>query len=139
MRRLTIAGLIAALTLGSFVLVAAAQVRLLPPVPGVTPAPPTQDRYKGVWPDINGKPAVTEWYSDIPWTQKLGTYRGNEIDEALILPYDALGQPEKNFCGNPTELPKQAACMIEMGVNSVFSTYRIDTPYSTLDNKIQTA
>ena len=29
--------------------------------------------------------------------------------------------------------------MIEMGVNSIFSTYRIDTPYNTLDTKIQTA
>lgn len=68
MRRLTIAGLIATLALGSFVLVAAAQVRSLPPVPGVTPAPPAQDRYS-YWPAINGNPMVGEWYSDIPWTK----------------------------------------------------------------------
>jgi hypothetical protein len=85
MRGQTIAGLIAALILGSFVVVASAQV---------TPAPPAQDRYATVWPAIsttNGVPntVVTEWYSDIPWTQKLGTFRGNEIDEALVLPYDA--------------------------------------------------
>jgi hypothetical protein len=54
MRRPTIAGLIAALTLGTFVLVASAQE---------TGAP--------FWPTTNGKPVVTEWYSDIPWHQKL--------------------------------------------------------------------
>src|SRR5580704_13648297 len=94
MGRQTIAGLIAALILGSFVVVASAQV---------TPAPPAQDRYATVWPAIsttNGVPntVVTEWYSDIPWTQKLGTFRGNEIDEALVLPYDALGPNEQKFC-----------------------------------------
>jgi Di-haem oxidoreductase, putative peroxidase len=139
MKRLTIAGLIAALAVGSFVLVAAAQVRSLPPVPGMTPAPAPQPPRATFWPTIKGGPVVGEWYSDIPWTQKLGTYRGNEIDEALVVPYDALGQPEKDFCGNPTDPAKQSACMIEIGINSILGTYRTDTPYNTLDSKIQTA
>ena len=80
MRHLTIAGLIAALTMGSFVLVASAQDR----------AP--------FWPATTGPPVVSEWYSDVPWHQKLGTYAGNEIDEALILPYDAIPDQEKAFC-----------------------------------------
>jgi hypothetical protein len=56
MIRLTIAGLIAALTLGSFVLVASAQ--------------DTGNRAP-FWPATKGAPVVTEWYSDIPWHQKL--------------------------------------------------------------------
>jgi hypothetical protein len=76
------------------------------------------------------KAPVGEWYSDIPWTQKLGTYRGDEIDEALVLPYEALGDSEKAFCKNPSELPKQAACMIEIGVNNILGVYRTDTFYN---------
>jgi hypothetical protein len=72
---------------------------------------------------------VTEWYSDIPWHQKLGTQGGNEIDEALVLPYEALGDNEKAFCKNPTDPAQQADCMIEIGVNNILGIYRIDTPY----------
>jgi CxxC motif-containing protein (DUF1111 family) len=133
MGRLTIAGLIAALTLGSFVLVAAAQA---PPVPGVTPAPPTQTRAP-FWPALSANgPAVAEWYSDVPWTQKLGTYRGNEIDEALVLPYEALQPDLQASCGNPSDPQKRAACMIETGVNNILGTYRTDTPYSPGNSKI---
>ena len=96
MRRLTIAGLIAALTLGSFVLVASAQE--------------TGNRAP-FWPTTTGEPVVMEWYSDIPWHQKLGTFAGNEIDEALVLPYEALGEQEKAFCTNNKLTPED--CMIE--------------------------
>src|SRR5271169_6587073 len=121
MGRLTIAGLIAAL--GTFVVVAAAQVST-PPVPGVTPAPPAQPRYS-YWPALgtNG-PVVTEWYSDVPWTQKLGTYRGNEIDEALVLPYGALVALGRN-CASYT--PER--CMIETGINNMLGISRTDIPY----------
>jgi hypothetical protein len=131
MRRLTISGLIAALTLVSFVVVASAQV---------TPPPDPQPR-PDFWPKIDTtKPApVAEWYSDVPWHQKLGTFAGNEIDEALVLPYEALGDNEKAFCNNPTELPQQAACMIETGINSILGTYRIDTPYDQTADKIKAA
>jgi hypothetical protein len=121
-RRLTIAGLIAALTVGSFVLVASAQTG--------DPAP--------FWPaTTNGPIAVTEWYSDLPWHQKLGTFSGNEIDEALILPYDALPGLEKTFCTNNQLTPE--ACMIETGINNILGTQRTDTPYSTTDPKIMAA
>ena len=118
MGRLTIAGLIAALTLGSFVVAASAQV---------TPPPPAQPR-AAFWPKIDTtKPvAVGEWYSDIPWTQKLGTYRGNEIDEALVLPYDALGENEKTYCKNKKLSPED--CMIETGINSILGAYRKPPP-----------
>src|SRR5271169_3798327 len=121
MRRLTIAGLIAALTWGCFVLVASAQDR----------AP--------FWPDLAPKvpPVVTEWYSDIPWHQKLGTFAGNEIDEALVLPYEALGDQEKAFCTRNQLTPQ--ACMIETGINNILGIYRTDTPYDPADPKIKAA
>ena len=68
MRRVTILGLIAASAIGTVVLVANAQQ-----VGGRA----------DFWPKIKGNPVVQEWYSDIPWHQKLGTQGGNEIDEAL--------------------------------------------------------
>jgi hypothetical protein len=69
MRSLTIT--VAALTVGTVVLVAAAQ---------------ESGKRAPFWPGISGPPVVKEWYSDIPWHQKLGTFAGNEIDEALVLP-----------------------------------------------------
>jgi hypothetical protein len=64
MGRLTIAGLIAVLTLGSFVVVASAQVTPPPPAPPRAP----------FWPATTGAPVVAEWYSDVPWHQKLVRY-----------------------------------------------------------------
>jgi CxxC motif-containing protein (DUF1111 family) len=119
MRRLTIAGLIAALTLASVALVASAQDRAT------------------FWPTTTGMPVLTESYSDIPWHQKLGTFAGNEIDEALVLPYDALGDPEKAFCTNNKLTPED--CMIETGINNVLGISRIDTLYNPTDPKIQAA
>jgi hypothetical protein len=122
MRRLAITGLIAALTAGTFVLVAAAQ--------------DTGNRAP-FWPGINGPPVVKEWYSDIPWHQKLGTFAGNEIDEALVLPYDALGAQEKAFCTSNKLTPED--CMLETGINNILGVLRTDTPYNPLDPKIKAA
>jgi hypothetical protein len=128
MRRLTIAGLIAASTLGAFVPVASAQV---------TP-PPIAQLPASFWPSTKGQtPVVTEWYSDLPWTQKLGTYRGNEIDEAIVLPYEALGADEIKFCTNNKLSPED--CMIETGIINILGTYRTDTPYDPNDPKIKAA
>jgi CxxC motif-containing protein (DUF1111 family) len=121
MRRLTIAGLIAALTLGSFVPVASAKE------PDKAPW----------WPSIKGKPVVTEWYSDIPWHQKLGTFAGNEIDEAIVFPYEALETAEKAFCTNKNLSPEE--CMLETGITNILGTYRTDTLYDLTDPKIGAA
>ena len=124
MRSLTIARLIAALTVGTFVLVAAAQ---------------NTGNRAPFWPATNGAPVVKEWYSDIPWNQKLGTYAGNRIDEPLVLPYEALGEQEKAFCANhrPPLTPEE--CMLETGINNILGTLRIDTLYSPQDPKIKAA
>jgi hypothetical protein len=128
MRSLTNARLIAALTVGTVVLLAA-------------PPPSAQDRETGnrapFWPGTNGPPVVQEWYSDVPWHQKLGTFAGNEIDEALVLPYEALGDQEKTFCTNHKLTPED--CMLELGINNVLGTFRTDTPYKQQDDKIQKA
>ena len=132
MRRLTIAGFVAALTLGSFVLGASAQNPPPPPGCGPDPKPPISptNPAKPCWPSTSEhKSVVNEAYSDFPWHQKLGTQGGNEIDEALVLPYEALGDNEKAFCKNPTDPAQQADCMIEIGVNNILGIYRIDTPY----------
>ena len=50
------------------------------------------------WPAITTNQLVNEWYSDVPWHQKLGTFAGNQIDEPLIMPYEALPQNDKDFC-----------------------------------------
>jgi CxxC motif-containing protein (DUF1111 family) len=121
MKGRTLASLIAALAAGTVVLVATAQVNNRAPF----------------WPALNGKPPVLkEWFTDIPWHQKLGTYVGNEIDEALILPYEALGPNEIAYCENakPKLTPEQ--CMVEIGVNNVLGMLRTDTLYDPTDPKI---
>jgi hypothetical protein len=59
---------------------------LYPPPGTLPPASPVAP----CWLNTTGVPALTEAYSDIPWTQKLDTYRGNEFDEALVLPFQAI-------------------------------------------------
>ena len=119
MRRLIVGGLTTALTLVAFVLAASAQTR----------AP--------FWPATTGKAVLTEWYSDLPWTQKLGTYRGNEIDQAFVLPYAALSPQNQAYC-NSQKL-SQERCMIETGVNSVLGILRTDTLYLATDPLIKAA
>lgn len=122
MRSPTITGLIAALTVGTFVPVATAQ---------------ESGNRAPYWPAISGSPVVKEWYSDIPWHQKLGTFAGNEIDEALVLPYEALGDPEKSFCTSHDISEEE--CMLETGINNILGVLRTDTPYDPQDPKIKDA
>ena len=130
LKRLSIAGFVVALVLGTTALVALAQDSLLPPLP----QPPAW------WPATTNSPTVSEWYADLPWHQKLGTYAGNQIDEPIILPYKALPQTDIDFC-NANGMPeaKRAECMIEVGVLNILGMYRIDTPYAappTIDGNV---
>ncbi len=168
MRRLTIACLIAASTLGTFVIVAPAQTN--PYNSGAQTNPynagsqtraivaSAQTTRAPWWPPIFSPPGVTclplmppcpvvkKSYSDIPWHQKLGTYVGNELDEALILPYGALPPANQTYCTTFTNPDKtvglsDARCMIETGINSILSFDRTDTLYDwqKSPDKIQTA
>ena len=123
MRIRTIAGLIAGTTAATIVLVATAQV---------TGSRPT------FWPATKGAPVVKgEWFSDIPWHQKLGTQGGNEIDQAIVLPFGAMPDKEQQHC--KTNKISEADCMVEYGVVNVLGVFRTDTPYDPSDPKIKAA
>ena len=124
MRGRTITGLIAALAVGTLVLLAAAP-----------PGAPADGRAP-FWPGLKDQtPAVvTEWYSDVPWHQKLGTYVGNEINEPLVLPYEALSPDDKKFCTGLKLTPED--CMLEVGIVNVLGTLRTDSLYNPQDPKI---
>jgi CxxC motif-containing protein (DUF1111 family) len=79
------------------------------------------------WPALTGEPLVQEWYADIPWHQKLGTYAGNEINVPIVLPYDALEQNEKDYCR--THNLGEPACMLEVGIVNILGAHRTDTLY----------
>ncbi|HEX7917321.1 di-heme oxidoredictase family protein [Rudaea sp.] len=107
----------AAVLAATFAIVASAQ----------TPSP---DDRAPFWPALGNKPpVVNEWYSDVPWHQKLGTFAGNQIDEPLIMPYAALPQGNKDYCTKKNL--SDAACMIETGVTNILGMQRIDTEYAT--------
>jgi CxxC motif-containing protein (DUF1111 family) len=120
MRSLTIAA--AALILGAVVHVANAQ---------------DNGNRAPFWPKLRGSHVVKEWYMDAPWNQKLGTFAGNRIDEALVLPYEALGDNEKDFCKE--KKITQDNCMLELGINNILGMLRTDTPYDPKDPKISAA
>ncbi len=89
------------------------------------------------WPALKGKAMLDEWYSDVPWHQKLGTFAGNEIDAALVLPYEALPDAEKQYCAKAGLSNED--CMIETGVNNVLGIHRIETLYDPADSRIANA
>ena len=91
------------------------------------------------WPRLDGAAKLTEWFSDIPWHQKLGSYAGNEIVVPLILPYEVLPDAEKTFCS--TRKPPLSAedCMIETGVINILGMQRIETLYDPTDERIAKA
>ncbi|HKT79737.1 MAG TPA: di-heme oxidoredictase family protein [Vicinamibacterales bacterium] len=82
------------------------------------------------WPPTTGEVVVGEWYSDIPWHQKLGTFAGNQIDAPIILPYEALGTNEIEYCNAQALSPED--CMLEVGIRNILGMYRTDTPYTDL-------
>ena len=116
MKRQNILGLIAALVTGTVVVAAAA-------AEGEKDIP--------LWPKTKGSPVVSEWFTDIPWRQKLGPYQGNKIDIAIVLPYDVLRPDAKTACTSAGLTPEQ--CMIEIGVSNIMGTLRTDTPYDSDD------
>ncbi len=122
MKKQTIIGLMAALIAGTAAVVATAQ--------GAGDRAP-------FWPRLKGGALFSEWYTDIPWQQKLGTFAGNNILQALILPFEVIGENERKLCASLglTEEP----CMIEIGVTNILGTLRTDTLYDPLADKIKSA
>src|SRR5690242_11844982 len=105
-KRLSITSFIAAVLLATIALVALAQVPVGPPV---VRAP--------YWPDLAGPAKFTEWYSDVPWHQKLGTYAANEIVTPMIFPYEVLPSEAITYCNGLGMT--QEDCMIETGVANI--------------------
>jgi CxxC motif-containing protein (DUF1111 family) len=131
MRGRTITGLIAALAVGTLVLLAATP-------PSAADCLKADDR-ASFWPCLkkDAPVVVSEWYSDVPWHQKLGTYVGNEINEPLVLPYEALKllPPADTKLCTDNKLGEEA-CMLEVGVVNVLATLRTDSLYDPTDTKI---
>jgi CxxC motif-containing protein (DUF1111 family) len=91
------------------------------------------------WPRLKGTFTLSEWYSDVPWHQKLGTYAANEIVVPLIFPYEVLPQAEIDFCSNRTPPLTEEDCMIETGVANILGYHRFDTLYDPSDERIANA
>lgn len=123
MKRAAVASFIAALVLGAVALAAFAQGAATPRA--------------NYWPGLKGNPIVSEWFSDVPWHQKLGTYAGNEIDVPLIFPYEVLPQADKDYCSS--HKLSEESCMIETGVGNILGYHRIDTLYDPNDDRIRSA
>lgn len=125
MKRPSVTRFVAALVMGTFALVALAQELATLRAP--------------FWPLLSSKSKASpdEWFSDVPWHQKLGTYAGNEIDVPLVLPYEALASAEKTFCSGRNL--GEEDCMIETGVLNILGYHRIDTLYDPDDERIRNA
>src|SRR6187397_321686 len=125
LKRPAITSFVAALLLTTVALVALAQS-------GGRPA---------TWPPIKpGKPTLDEWFSDVPWHQKLGTYAGNEILVPLIFPFEMLGPEAIKYRNPPGDKPPRNLspedCMVEVGVANILGYHRIDTLYEPTDSRI---
>ena len=96
MKRPSVWNLIASLLIGTVALVALAQS-------------PVVER-PAFWPKLNNTPnppvvTLSEWYSDVPWHQKLGSYAANEIMAPLIFPFEVLPARAGNFASNLPSMP----------------------------------
>jgi hypothetical protein len=77
-------------------------------------------------PPATGEILVDEWYTDLPWHQKLSTLDSNLIDVPFVLPFEALPKEyrdRKNCAAEP------ARCMLRYGVFDVMGMHRTDTVY----------
>jgi len=99
------------------------------------------------WPALkpNVDATLTEWFSDVPWHQKLGSYAANEIMVPLVFPYEVLKLDPgvKAYCdapgGNPKNKLSEEDCMIEAGVANILGYHRVDTLYDPDAPKIKAA
>lgn len=84
-------------------------------------------------PAATGKPLlVEEWYSDLPWHQKLSTKDSNLIDTPFVLPFEALSFEEiDEDCKTATDADEmeKSRCMLRYGVVNVIGMHRTDTLY----------
>lgn len=77
-----------------------------------------------------GKELLSEWYTDLPWHQKLSTKDSNLIDTPFVLPYAAL---LPGLCeikkDNKIDID-EPRCMLRYGVLNIMAMQRTDTLYN---------
>ena len=78
-------------------------------------------------PPATGEKLVEEWYTDLPWNQKLSTKDSNLINVPFVLPYEALPQEYRDKC--VSQLKNPARCMLRYGIVNVMGMHRTDTVY----------
>jgi len=76
--------------------------------------------------DATGEILVDEWYSDLPWHQKLSTKESNLIDTPFVMPFEAL---PNNVCQSANSQIEKSRCMLRYGVVNVMAMHRTDTLY----------
>ncbi len=76
--------------------------------------------------DATGELLVDEWFTDLPWHQKLSTLDSNVIDVPFVLPFAALPQTACPAATTPTD---KARCMLRYGIVNVMAMHRTDTRY----------
>ncbi len=89
----------------------------------ITPPPPPPEARK----DATGDPPlVDEWFTDLPWHQKLSTLDSNLIDVPFVMPFKAL---PADTCPSATTETEQARCMLRYGIVDVMAIHRTDRLY----------
>ena len=73
-----------------------------------------------------GEVILDEWYTDIPWNQKLSTKDSNLIKVPFVLPYAAL---DKSLCKTAKSQTEKSRCMLQYGIVNVMAMHRTDTLY----------
>lgn len=76
--------------------------------------------------DASGAVLVDEWFTDLPWHQKLSTLDSNVIDVPFVLPFAALPRTACPSAVTPTD---KARCMLRYGIVNVMAMHRTDTRY----------
>ncbi len=77
--------------------------------------------------DATGTVLLDEWFTDLPWHQKLSTKDSNLIETPFVLPFEAL--PKGQCPGADTET-EESRCMLRYGVVNVMAMHRTDTLYA---------
>lgn len=78
--------------------------------------------------ELSTTPLVDEWYTDLPWHQKLSTKDSNLIDTPFVLPYVALLPGLCKIKNNKNEI-HEPRCMLRYGVLNIMAMHRKDRLY----------
>ncbi|MFO1417863.1 MAG: di-heme oxidoredictase family protein [Methylotetracoccus sp.] len=82
-----------------------------------------------------GQLLVDEWYSDLPWHQKLSTKDSNLIDTPFVMPFAALPARIRKLaeCNDSTDpaadTVRKSRCMLRYGIVNVMAMHRTDRLY----------